>query len=479
MISRKTGASAVRPSCLALAATFLLMACGGEGSSATPTPTPVGSNSAPTFTSATTASIAENSTGAFYTAVASDADGDAITLAIEGGADADLFAISGSQLRFSAPPNFDLPADSDRDNAYQVTLRARDGRGGSADLALTVTVSNDREGIAVRRVATGLTDAVALAAGEGATGLLVGFQNGEYLRIDGATGAAGARAKFGSIGVVSYELLDILERPGSGAYNGVFFLLRLEGSNALVVFRNSNLVLGSPANPEPVTGSLGFGPNGDIFVAFGASNGADAQNEASFFGKLFRVTNNPDPYAGASCCRYFFAERVGRGVRSPHGLGLVNGMVAFTDRGADVADEVSAYPGSGYVNFGWPFFEGTQRISDGEPASLTAPLAALPLGSDTRASAGLLGPVFYDGTAIDGLRDHVVFLDADGTVFSYDIDRNADGTVIGELQVEVRTEDFAPDAGSIESPVAVVRDNEGTVYILDGDGELFRVEAAT
>ncbi|RYD95119.1 MAG: hypothetical protein EOP61_20365, partial [Sphingomonadales bacterium] len=137
---------------IGLAGTLLLAACssGGSGGGGIPgpTPTPSGPNTAPTFTSATTATVVENAALA-YTATATDAQSNPITYSITGGADAARFSISaGGTLSFATAPNFDLPADADGDNVYQVQLGASDGAL-SATLNLAVNVTNSREGIAV------------------------------------------------------------------------------------------------------------------------------------------------------------------------------------------------------------------------------------------------------------------------------------------------------------------------------------------
>ncbi|MCH2486936.1 MAG: PQQ-dependent sugar dehydrogenase [Erythrobacter sp.] len=461
---------------LALALGFGLLGCGSDSA---PTPAPAPTNQLPTFSSNnSTATVVENSSGTLFTVQATDPDGDAISYSLTG-ADAAAFAIAASgSVSFRSPPNFDLPSDTDQDNLYQFNIVASDGQALVSTQA-RVTVTNDREGIRVRRVATGLNGAVALASGTGGSTLILGYRRGNYLRIDGASGTLETTTlmqNFDTLGNNDYELIDILERPGRGPFAGVFGLLQLN-DNSIILRRNSDFVLSSGANQVPVRGALGFGPDGDVFVAIGASSTSAAQDPASGFGKLYRVRNNPDPFAGARP-NFFIVNVVGSGIRSPGGSSFVNGLLTFSDRGTQAADELSAYPGSGNVNFGWPFFEGTQRVSDGGPASLVQPIVSLPRGTGRRESNNLIGPVFYDGAAIAGLRNHVVFLDADGTVFSYAISRNDGGTIIGASSVEVRTEDFAPDAGTIDNPVATARDANGNLYILDGDGELFRVEAA-
>ena len=66
-----------------------LGSCGG-GSGGGGGGNPPAANSPPSFTSAQTASIAENLTAA-YQAAASDPDGNQLTFTIDGGADAALF----------------------------------------------------------------------------------------------------------------------------------------------------------------------------------------------------------------------------------------------------------------------------------------------------------------------------------------------------------------------------------------------------
>ena len=141
-----------------------LASCGGGGSSPTPSPSPAPpSNNAPQITSASSATVAENTGGTILTLAASDADGDPITFTISGGADAARFSLSGSQLSFAENPNFDAYADANEDNIYELTVQASDGRGGTTAQSIAVSVTNDREGIAVRRVATGFDSPVGMS----------------------------------------------------------------------------------------------------------------------------------------------------------------------------------------------------------------------------------------------------------------------------------------------------------------------------
>ena len=106
--------------------------------------TPPPPNRAPAFTTKAAQSVAENTT-AVVTLAANDADDDPVTFTITGGADQARFSLSGASLAFGTAPDYESPADADEDNVYEVTVQASDERGGTASLALEVTVTDATE----------------------------------------------------------------------------------------------------------------------------------------------------------------------------------------------------------------------------------------------------------------------------------------------------------------------------------------------
>ena len=112
----------------------------------------IDANDAPVITSngggaAAAITLGENfSTVTTVSALDEDA-GAVIRYAIIGGADAALFTIDAvtGVLSFRTTPNFEAPADANRDNIYDVVVEAFDGNGGSdqQELAIAVTDSND------------------------------------------------------------------------------------------------------------------------------------------------------------------------------------------------------------------------------------------------------------------------------------------------------------------------------------------------
>lgn len=86
-------------------------------------------------------SVVENTT-----AVHSFVANEPVTWSISGGADAARFTIDAAGvLTFVAAPDFEAPADADRDNAYVVTVRAVDAAGNVSTQTITVTVTDADE----------------------------------------------------------------------------------------------------------------------------------------------------------------------------------------------------------------------------------------------------------------------------------------------------------------------------------------------
>ncbi|MEC9249717.1 MAG: cadherin domain-containing protein [Pseudomonadota bacterium] len=101
-------------------------------------------NEAPSFTSAATASVAENQTTAID-ADATDPEGQALTYTLSG-ADAALFNIDANtgEVTFVAAPDYESPADANGDNDYEITVTASDGSNQvSQNVTITVTNQND------------------------------------------------------------------------------------------------------------------------------------------------------------------------------------------------------------------------------------------------------------------------------------------------------------------------------------------------
>ena len=108
-------------------------------------------NEAPTITttSRTTFSQPENRISALYTFRATDPEGGTVTWTAAG-TDGSFFTIDErGQFSFAdiSSPDFENPGDSGGDNVYDVTVQARDAESNIDSLEVTVTVTDDSEGV--------------------------------------------------------------------------------------------------------------------------------------------------------------------------------------------------------------------------------------------------------------------------------------------------------------------------------------------
>ena len=113
-------------------------------------------NEAPLVTGTTSFTYRENGTATIYTFSATDPERGPVVWST-GGADGDDFTVTVDSrgrgvLAFASPPDFENPADADRDNVYEVTVEARDDAFSAGTREVTVTVSDVNEGPVVSGV---------------------------------------------------------------------------------------------------------------------------------------------------------------------------------------------------------------------------------------------------------------------------------------------------------------------------------------
>ena len=110
------------------------------------TVTVVDGNEPPAVTGTDTFNYRENGTATIYTFKATDPERGNITWSVRG-TDGDDFTISeAGALAFASPPDYESPADSGRDNVYEITVVARDDAFNSGTLDVVVTVTDVNEG---------------------------------------------------------------------------------------------------------------------------------------------------------------------------------------------------------------------------------------------------------------------------------------------------------------------------------------------
>ena len=472
-----------------IAATLLLLAgCGGDDDDLVVIPP----NQAPQFTSAATASLVENA-ALSYQATATDADGDALSFSIAGGPDAARFSITpAGLLNFVEAPDADRPADADGDNVYQVTLSVSDART-SVSLPLSITVTNSREGIAVRRVFSGFTRPVAMTAIPGDTRLFVGEADGDIYYLDPATGTRTFYARLptrpGSFPSMNHITVspdyanDGLLYASDGV--GTIFVSALVRANVEAgdpsnVVKVGEFTAGADFNPPRDAGWMGFGPDGNLYLTTGGnyeSQNFDQHDDNNFVGKLVRIHRDSAPGAAPQ----FSYEVAAKGLFGANTATFSGNTLLIGDQGYIYTGEINRFDIDGpLISFGWPFFSGNNYLAGNAPAGLVAPTLAIPFSDPDEAKAGrflVLGPI-YNGP-IASLAGQLIFgAGASGKIWTVDASQLLGAT--GTLPLSayaLRSADFTPDAGSISGIQGFTATPDGKLYILDRDGEVFEVFA--
>jgi len=97
----------------------------------------------PLFTSSSDFSFSENSQFSYLTVSSTDADNDQLTLSVTGGEDRNKFSfdLDTGLLSFLDVPDYEVPGDSDGNNAYEIEVTASDGHYETIQ-SITVNVIN-------------------------------------------------------------------------------------------------------------------------------------------------------------------------------------------------------------------------------------------------------------------------------------------------------------------------------------------------
>jgi glucose/arabinose dehydrogenase len=365
--------------------------------------------------------------------------------------------------------------------------------------------ANQVAAIDATRVATGLSQPVFVAAPpDDPDRLFLVEKGGRILALELATAAA-PTSFLDLSGQVATEgeqgLLGLAFHP-QYATNGRFYvqLSNAAGDSEIREYRASaaDRNRADPASerlvlridqPEGLTnhkgGWLGFGPDGRLYVATGGAGDplGNAQKPGTLLGGILRLDVEQDGFPADPTRDYAipadnpFATG-GTGAGEVWAYGLRNPWRASFDRATgemwigDVGErrweEIDlGVPGA---NYGWNRFEGPDPFAPGaSTVGLTPPLFAY--GRDLGAS--LTGGYVYRGPE-DGLHGAYLFADfVSGRVWSL-----ARGPGGAPAVVE-RTGQTSFDAGALNRPVSFGEDAEGRLYVVDFDGEVFRLTPRT
>ena len=238
---------------------------------------------APTFTSAGSASFAENSNGAVYTAVAAPDAGGAVSYSISGGADSAKFNINSSSgvVRFVSSPDFETKTDVGSNNVYDFVISATDAGNAllTATRSVAVTVTN------VGDVAPAFSSASSVTFAENAIGAVY-----TAVATPDVTGAAvsysisggddSAKFSINSSGIVSWKSSPDFETKTDVGSNNVYDIVirATDAGNALLTATRSVAVTVSNV--------------GDVAPAFTSASSASFAENAT--GAVYTAVATPD-----------------------------------------------------------------------------------------------------------------------------------------------------------------------------------------
>jgi len=276
-------------------------------------------NTAPSITSdggqgTASLSVAEN-TKVVTTVVGHDTDyGQTLSYSLAGGADAAAFAIDGASgaMSFVAAPDFEAPADANKDNVYEVVVKVSDGAGGSDSQAIGVTVTNVDAALTITSGAAGT-----VAENAPATTVVYGAaakDSGENSGRRTYSLASGGDSKLFDIdagtGQVTFKAPADFEKPGDADGNNVYQITvqasdgSLAASQAVsikVTDQNDNApvitteaALSAAENTKPIvvltsTDPDTVGGNSPLFPFYSISGGPD--------GALFEIIDGSLEFA--------------------------------------------------------------------------------------------------------------------------------------------------------------------------------------
>ncbi|HEV7693082.1 MAG TPA: PQQ-dependent sugar dehydrogenase [Hyphomonadaceae bacterium] len=483
------------------------------------------------FSSAATLNVAENAQGAVYTVAAADPEGAALTYAVAAGADATRFSFNATtrELSFVATPDFESPADANADNVYEIRFSASDGVT-FATLDLRVTVTDQADSLRVRRIKNGLVEPVfvhgipvnnsgpipELVYGERRgmiramnpeTGAVSGSDFLDLTAEVSTTNGQGLLAMAFSPNFVTDHTFFVIMSNTSGnteiqkylTYSSVFDRADPLTAHTILTITNHPALCGTTRRG----GFMAFDKNNFLLIGHGdCGSPTDAQG-LGFKGALLRIDPFRDDYLADPFKNYGipstnpFAsvggepEMFGRGLRDPYrgSVDSLTGDIYIGDIGEDALEEINRRPASltGLINFGWNLRQGTQAYNNGaNSANFTAPVAQYAHGAGQREGSAVIGGLVIRQSTLTGLRPQppsliglYIFGDrVSRNIWTVPVSALTSGGTVPSSQFNVRTAEFTPDAGTIDRIEAFGTDLFGTVYIVDGDGEIFRIEPA-
>jgi hypothetical protein len=482
-------------------------------------------NSAPVYTGPTTVSFSENSAATVMKPTATDADGDKLTISINGGVDSAFFKLdSKGFLRFIKAPDFEKPLDFQNNNSYRVRFKVSDG-GKAVYPSILVKVTNVDDGgttppptgtsFKVKRVASGLSQPLfLLGRGDGTNRVFIVEKGGQIEILNLSNGLlnktpfldiSSTIKKTGEFGLLGMALAPDFKT------SGVFYVnaTNISGDTEIRRYKLKSGVVdqADPASVDVIlkiaqpglshkAGWLGFGPDNLLYIATGDGDAPNdpldnGQNKNTLLGKILRIDPSRDAFPANNLKDYAIPagnaftsggapEIYAWGLRNPwrSSFDKTTGNLYVGDVGEKAREEINLIrKGEKGLNFGWAIREGTIANKGTTTAGLTPPIIELPWGTGATQGRSITGGYVYRGAA-KPLQGQYIFGDfITGNIWSVPATSIVQGKTIASSALTIRTTQFKPDLGVIDSLASFGEDDKNNLFMVGIDGEIFQIVA--
>ena len=245
-------------------------------------------------------------------------------------------------------------------------------------------------------------------------------------------------------------------------------------------------------------GWMDFGQDGLLYISSGDGGGGsgppNGQDTNTLLGSMLRIDINGDDFANDANRNYAIPstnpfvgqngadEILAYGLRNPWRASFdsLTGDLYIGDVGAGAREEIDIIPAgtTEALNFGWSDREGAP--DNNKPVGFTDPIYDYLHGSGEFEGQSITGGYVYRGD-IEELQGKYFFADfSQSKLWSLDFDganpENFDGTNYQNLISW--TDDLVADEGNLSLFSSFGEDNEGNLYLLSFQGDIFRISGA-
>jgi Cadherin domain/Bacterial cadherin-like domain len=216
-------------------------------------------------------SVPENQLVATTVTARDNPVGTTVTFSITGGSDSSKFSINASTgvLSFVTAPNFESATDLNRDNVYEVTVRATDGTVSDTQ-ALSITVANVNEPFSITSFGGG--DTAQVSWSENSAGFTITTNDPDKVNLSFSIvgGADASRFAFswanGKDGNFNFNAAPNFEAPGDVNGDNVYEVV-IQASDGLYTDTQAVTFTIANVNEAPVITTNGGGASASISIA--------------------------------------------------------------------------------------------------------------------------------------------------------------------------------------------------------------------